>query len=396
MKSAGLLVRVVAAAFFLGGIASSAAACTGIRIQTKDGAVIYARTLEFAVNLVSNVAVVPRGFEAVGTAPGDKPGMAWRTKYAAVGANAENLPVIIDGLNEKGLASGIFYFPGYVKYQEVGQGDAGKAVAPWELTSYLLGCCADVPQAVAAARNVLVAAVVEKHLGGVPPCHYIVHDAAGRCAVLECVEGKLVVHDNPLGVITNSPSFDWHLTNLCNYINLSPANVPPRTLSGMRISGLGQGSGMLGLPGDFTPPSRFVRAVAFTQSAVPVETAREGVLQAFHILNQFDIPKGTAKETTRDGDTYDYTPWTAASDLRNLRYYFHTFENRRIRMVDLKQMDPDAKRVKTILDERRRGDRGPLRRGEAAVSEAAASRNSFRFPRGKCKQSPSPSGRGPG
>ena len=96
---------------------------------------IYARTLEFAVDLASNVAVVPRGFEAGGTAPDDKPGMAWKTKYAAVGANAENLPVIIDGLNEKGLASGIFYFPGYVKYQEVAQGDAGKAVAPWELTA---------------------------------------------------------------------------------------------------------------------------------------------------------------------------------------------------------------------------------------------------------------------
>ena len=309
---------------------------------------IYARTLEFAVDMVSNVAVVPRGFEAVGTAPGDKPGMTWKTKYASVGANAENLPVIIDGLNEKGLGTGIFYFPGYVKYQKVGEDDAGKALAPWELPGYLLGCCADVPQAVEAARNVMVGAVVETHLGIVPPCHFIVHDAAGRCAVLEYVDGKLVVHNNPLGVITNSPGFDWHLTNLCNYVGVSPANAPPQKLSGMRFSAFGQGSGMRGLPGDFTPPSRFVRAVAFTQSALPMETAREGVLQAFHILNQFDIPKGSAKQTTRNGDSYDYTPWTAASDLRNLQYYFHTFQNRRIRMVDLKKMDPDAEQAKTI------------------------------------------------
>ncbi len=349
MKTVCFVALVVAAAVLMGGIASSSPACTGIRIQTKDGAVIYARTLEFAVDMGSNVVVVPRGFAAVGTAPGDKPGMAWKTKYAAVGANGENLPIIIDGLNEKGLGAGIFYFPGYVEYQEIGAGKAGKAMAPWELPAYLLGSCADVPQAVAAARNVFVGAVVQKQLGGVPPCHYIVHDAAGRCAVLEYVGGKLIVYNNPLGVITNSPGFDWHLTNLCNYVNLSPVNAPPQKLSGMRFSPFGQGSGMRGLPGDFTPPSRFVRAVAFTQSALPVETARQGVLQAFHILNQFDIPKGAAKQLAPDGDTYDYTPWTAASDLRNLQYYFHTFENRRIRMVDLKRMDPAAKQAMTIL-----------------------------------------------
>jgi hypothetical protein len=105
---------------------------------------------------------------------------------------------------------------------------------------------------------------------------------------------------------------------------------------------------MLGLPGDFTPPSRFVRAVAFTQSALPVATAEEGIHQAFHILNQFDIPKGAAKEPTRAGASYDYTPWTAASDLMNHRYYFHTFDNRNVRMVDLAKMDLAAKEIKTF------------------------------------------------
>ena len=146
MKTVRSLALVVAAAMLIGGTASSAPACTGIRIQTKDGAVIYARTLEFAVDMVSNVAVVPRGFEAVGTAPGDKPGMTWKTKYASVGANAENLPVIIDGLNEKGLGTGIFYFPGYVKYQKVGEDDAGKALAPWELTGYCWVAAATFPR----------------------------------------------------------------------------------------------------------------------------------------------------------------------------------------------------------------------------------------------------------
>lgn len=117
------------------------------------------------------------------------------------------------------------------------------------------------------------------------PCHYVLHDAAGNCAVIEYVDGKRSIHDNPLGVFTNAPTFDWHITNLRNYANLSVTNVPPVELVGVRLSGFGQGNGLFGLPGDFTPPSRFVRAVAFSQSSVATKTAVDATLQAFHILN---------------------------------------------------------------------------------------------------------------
>ena len=126
-------------------------------------------------------------------------------------------------------------------------------------------------------------------------------------------------------------------------------NVPPLVLRASKLAGFGQGSGMLGLPGDFTPPSRFIRAVAFSQSAIPVATAEEGVLQAFHLLNQFDIPKGAVGAWSRASRS----PITrcgngSASDLTNLRYYFRTFQNSRIRMVDLKKVDLDAADIKTI------------------------------------------------
>ena len=395
MKTVRLLALVVAVAALLGGIASSSPACTGIRIETKDGAVIYARTMEFAADMAFHVAVVPRGFEEVGTAPGDKPGMAWKTTYAAVGANCENLPFIIDGLNEKGLGTGIFYFPGYVQYQEIAAGNAGKAMAPWELTGYLLGSCADVPQAVEAARKVFVGAVVQKQLGIVPPCHFIVHDAAGRCAVLEYVEGKLVVYSNPLGVITNSPGFDWHLTNLRNYLNLSPANAAPKSLSGMRFSAFGQGSGMRGLPGDFTPPSRFVRAVALTQSALPVETAREGVLQAFHILNQFDIPKGAARRVSPPATGRDFTPWTAALRPAEPALLFPHLREPPHPHGRFEEDGPGRQAGEEHLDGRRRGDRGPLCPGEAAVRRPA-SMISCKLPKDARRRSPSPFGRGPG
>jgi choloylglycine hydrolase len=323
-------------------------ACTGIRIKPRDGSVIAARTMEFAADLQSNVVVIPRGTEFVGTAPGDKSGLSCKSKYASVGANAFDAPVIIDGLNEKGLAAAIFYFPGYAKYQDVKQADFDKAIAPWELPTYLLGNCANVDEALRAVRSIRVGEVVQKDMGYVPPCHYIIHDAGGHCVVLEYIGGEATIHDNPLGVITNSPSFDWHVTNLRNYINLTVNNVPPVDIAGIRLGGFGQGSGMLGLPGDFTPPSRFIRAVAFSQSAIPVATAHDGVLQAFHILNQFDIPKGSARGTDNGKKVFDFTLWTSVSDLTNHRYHFRTFENSRIRMIDLGKMDLNAKQIKTI------------------------------------------------
>ena len=337
---------------------SPAWACTGITIKTKgDNAVVFARTLEFADDIMSNLIIVPRGKKYVGTTPTDlrdaHSGHEWTMKYGCVGTNAFDLPITVDGLNEKGLQVALFYFPRFAKYQEFTTGtDSGKVLAPWELGTFLLGTCADVPEAVAAAKSVVVAEVKQLDMGFVPPVHYVLTDASGVSKVLEYVDGKLKVHNNPLGVMTNSPTFDWHMTNLSNYVNMTVNNVPEVDVDGKAINGLGQGSGMLGIPGDFTPPSRFVRAVAFTKSALPVETAPEAVLQAFHILNQFDIPKGAARGIeVHEGmrkEVADYTLWTSASDLKNLRYYFRTYANSRIRMVDLKAVKFDAKKIKTI------------------------------------------------
>lgn len=327
---------------------SLAAACTGITIKPKDGSVIYARTLEFAVDTASNVIIVPRNTQYVGTSPNSDAGLRWQTKYGFTGANAFGLPVTLDGLNEKGLAVGLFYFPGYAEYQKPGPEAAGKIVAPWELGTYLLGVCANTEEAVAAVKDVCVVPVVQKDMGIVPPVHYIVTDAQGHSVVIEYVGGELKIHENPLGVMTNAPTFDWHMTNLANYVNEAVTSLPPLVIDGKKISTLGQGSGMLGLPGDFTPPSRFVRAVAFSKSALPVETASEGVLQAFHLLNQFDIPRGASRDAHGNPASCDYTLWTAASDTQNLCFYFRTYDNSHIRVVNLHDVDLNAKHIKTI------------------------------------------------
>jgi choloylglycine hydrolase len=163
----------------------------------------------------------------------------------------------------------------------------------------------------------------------------VVHDRSGKALVIEPLDRSLKIYDNPLGVLTNSPTFDWHMTNLRNYVNLTATNVPPLDLGGIKLAQFGQGSGMRGLPGDFTPPSRFVRAVAFSQSALPSDTATQAVLQAFHILNNFDIPFGAVREVDNGQMHAEATTWTSAADLKNLRWYFRTYDDQSIRSVDL-------------------------------------------------------------
>lgn len=343
---------LAAAASILALIAGGAAqACTGIGLSAKDGSFIHARTLEFGIDLESSILMLPRGFKRVGTTPDGKPGLETTAKYASVGMNALGMNIIIDGVNEKGLAAGLFYFPGSAGYMNYTAEDASRTIAPWEMGSWMLENFASVDEVRAGLNDIVIPAVVLSQWKFAPEVHFVVRDTTGTSIVIEVVGGEIKVHDAPLGVVTNSPAYDWHMTNLNNYMNLSVANVPPVKVGSVTLPGFGQGSGMLGLPGDFTPPSRFVRAVAYSQSLLPADTGRAAVLQAFHVLNNFDIPKGAARADEKDAHgniVADYTLWTSAIDLSQQEYFFRTFENSQIRSVKLSDLPIDGTEPVTI------------------------------------------------
>jgi len=127
--------------------------------------------------------------------------------------------------------------------------------------------------------------------------HIAVHDAAGKNLVIEFIDGEVKVYDNPLGVMTNRPDFEWQINNLRNYINLDAHDRKDKMLNGLKIEPTGVGSGLLGLPGDWTPPSRFVRLAYSLDAALPVKDAAESVNLAEHLLNIVDIPKGVAQKS---------------------------------------------------------------------------------------------------
>ena len=190
--------------------------CTGIRLTAGDGAVVFGRTLEFGQTLESNILMIPRNFLFVGAALNNATGLSWKSQYACVGANMFGLNELIDGVNEKGLAAGLFYFPGYAKYTHVTPEQYKNCIAPWQLVSWVLSNCKSVAEVKQLLPDIIVCATVFEKLGATPPIHLVVHDASGQSLVAEYVDGALHLHDNPLGVVTNAPTFDWHLTNLNN------------------------------------------------------------------------------------------------------------------------------------------------------------------------------------
>ena len=331
-------------------LVSSTYACTGITVKTKDGSVISSRTLEFGTDLKSDIILIPRNYQMHSVLSNGSNGIAWTQKYATLGFNGLNKLIIAEGFNEKGLAAGAFYLPGYAEYAKLSPDNMKKAMLSTDFPAWLLGNFGSVDEVKANLKN---AVIVEGSLPGLDipmPLHYRVTDSSGKVIVIEFVNGgQMNVYDNPLGVITNSPTWDWHITNLRNYVNLSATNVPQINLSGIKLSSFGQGSGMLGLPGDFTPPSRFVRILAIQQSALPVDTADEGVILAWNIINNVNIPKGSTRDVSSKGEThYDHTEWVNVTDLRNLKLYFRNYENPEIRVVSMKELNLDGKDVVSI------------------------------------------------
>ena len=158
--------------------------------------------------------------------------------------------------------------------------------------------------------------------------------------MLEIVDGKAQFFENELGVLTNSPGFEWQMTNLNNYVNLFPGSAEPKKLGAINLVSFGAGSGFLGIPGDVTPPSRFVRAAFYQATAPQSDSAEKTVRQAFQILNNFDIPIGIEFAAGQiPADIPSATQWTSATDMKNKMIYYRTMHDSAIRSIDLKQID---------------------------------------------------------
>ncbi|MCE1248491.1 MAG: choloylglycine hydrolase family protein [Firmicutes bacterium] len=343
-------------------ISTQAFACTGIRIIAKDGGVVYGRTMEWgAFDLNSNVAVVPRDYSFTGQTPDGFNGKKWKVKYGFASIDMMGQNIFADGMNEKGLAAGLFYHPGFAVYPDYDKTKAGSTITASDMVAYILSNYSTTDEVKAGLKNVRTVAVVEKAIGIPIQAHWMVTDASGKSIVIEYKDKQMAIYDNPLGVITNAPDYDWHMTNMRNYVNLSPVAIPTKKIDDLNFAPLGGGSGMIGLPGDFTPPSRFVRAVAWTQTHRPLKDSGEAVYELFRILDNFNVPLGASEGSNDEGKKLEHmrssTIWTSGWDTSKKILYYHTQNNRRVRKVDMNKVDYSGSEiVRFPLDEKKEQD----------------------------------------
>ncbi len=306
---------------------------------------MVARTIEWRhFDLESKLIVSPRGHDYTSALPMDKQGLGWTGRYGFVGISVSQDQFIGEGINEAGLNAGLFYFRGYGSLTPFDPDDVANRVVDMDLVRWMLSQFASVDEVRAALPTITVAPVyIDDDGQPSPTAHWRVTDAAGGSIVIEIIdEGQVHVYDNHVGVVTNSPHFPWHVTNLDNYVNVRPGTVAPRTTGDITLTSFGSGTAAIGLPGDFSPPSRFVRAAFFRSTTPPLATVDDAVSHAFHILHNFDIPIGVEfGEDERDQipDLPSATQWTAASDLSNRRFFYTTMHDSAVKLVDLNRLD---------------------------------------------------------
>lgn len=330
-----LLLAVVSAGILA--VPQPLGACTGITLHAADGTHVVARTIEWGgSDLHSRYVVVPRGYAQRSFTPGGQAGMRFTARYGYVGFAVEREEFVAEGLNEEGLSAGLFYFPGYGEYAPYDPVRSAESIADLQLVPLVLGSCRTVDEVKELLAKVCVIGIDPR----ASTVHWRFTDCSGRQLVLEIIDRKPVFYENKLGVLTNSPGFEWQLTNLNNYVNLHAGDAAPHPMGGISLAAFGAGSGMLGLPGDVTPPSRFVRAAFFQTTAPQRATAFEAVLQGFQILTNFDIPIGVEFAAGQiPADIPSATQWTSAADPVNRRIYYRTMYNSAIRSFDLQEID---------------------------------------------------------
>lgn len=306
--------------------------CTAATYKTRD--FYFGRTLDYEFSYGDEIVFTPRAF------PFDFRHTARRdTHYAILGMAhvADGYPLYYDAMNEKGLCAAGLNFVGNAVYTAVLPGKEN--IAQFELIPWLLGSCASVAE----VRTLLAGATVTytPFSDKFPPAqlHWLIADR-NEAITVESTATGLHVYDNPAGVLTNNPPFDLQMFHLNDYMQLSPKQPENRFSDALALRTYSRGMGALGLPGDLSSASRFVRAAFVRAHSASGEDETASVSQFFHILGAVEQPRGCCE--VAEGK-YEITIYTSCCNADRGIYYYTTYDNARISAVDMHAEDVDGK-----------------------------------------------------
>jgi choloylglycine hydrolase len=331
-------------------------ACTSFLLKGNDGGFVYGRTLEFGLPLKSQLTVIPRNLKVPGVGVDGKPGtgLNWTTKYATAGMNGLGMPVLVDGMNEKGLVGGLLNAPNTAVYQVVSPAESATSIASIQMLMYALTNFATVDEVKAGFQKIKInRSTIPAYNNQSAPVRMTLHDAKGKSIVIEYLKGEMVITDNPTGVMTNDPAFRDQLNSIGSYANLTSVEKNSIVINGATFAPPSSGSGLHGMPGDYLSPSRFIRAIFLTKSVPTTYTTLQQNNTAWHILGSFDIPPGAISLPATNAygggaGGIEITEWSVVADNKNMTYNLKMFETTNIYSFDLKKMNVNAKEIRYI------------------------------------------------
>jgi choloylglycine hydrolase len=352
------MLRTLVLSLALVGAVAPTLACTAVDLTAADNTVVAGRTMEWAFDMKWKLVSLPKGTPVTLYAPKalGLPTKQVETLYPVIGIAPGVIPgtTLLEGQNAEGLGMSGNFLPGFTTYQTVTAGDKNY-VDILNFGAWALGRFANVNEVRAALEETKVWSDPDAPTGPTPALiHFVFTDRSGASIVVEYVKGELHIHDNVAHVLTNAPTYGWHLDNVRNYLSLSTVGVGSRQIGSANVTALGQGGGLIGLPGDYTPPSRFVRAAFLRHGIEAPKTGDEAVEGVAHILNTVDIPIGVAQSKEADGSLVsDYTQWVAIKDLTHNRLMIADYAHRlRYLTIDLapvfSQTKPAARPVSDL------------------------------------------------
>lgn len=304
--------------------------CTAITLSTQARDFLLARTMDFSYDIIPQLIIMPRSHTWSGTLDGVTLTNTYR--FMGLGQAKDGFLTFFDGINENGFAAAALFFSGYAQYEHSPVRSPSGTIASTDFLHYILGQCGAVSELPALLKNVRISGLKDPVTSSMAPLHWIAADKSGACVVIESTDRGVELLDDPIGVMTNSPDWRWHMTNLRNYTQVSPIQTERVVWGGIPLTPFGQAGGTTALPGGFTSPERFVR-VAYLKTHIPTpEDSKTAVVECFHILSNVVIPKG-AIITSRG--TYDYTKYTAVINLGALEYFYRTYDDFQVRTATL-------------------------------------------------------------
>ena len=306
--------------------------CTAISYKTKDHYFGRNLDLEFCYN--ETVTITPRNFPLYFR---KKDKMDHHFAIIGVAYVCENYPLYYDATNEKGLSIAALNFPENAEYKPYCEEKDN--ITPFELIPWILGQCNSTNEAENLLKRINIYKENFSNKLPLSPLHWIISDK-DRSITLESVESGIKINDNPVGILTNNPSFDYHLFNLNNYISLNNCEPTNTFNSSLNLAPYSRGMGSIGLPGDFSSMSRFVKATFVKTNSISSDTENDSVNQFFHILKSVEMPRGSVK---LGENLYEITQYSTCCNTNKGIYYYTTYENSQICAVDMLKEDLDSK-----------------------------------------------------